>query len=116
MDKHFLLRALYETGTSALLTTDELRLYALFLAAAGGNGRGVLPFSVISEALGPLHHPGGLTFMCRRLEELGLIQLHSPPVASGGVAYRLKGPIIAVTGIGIVHPPGDKNGDLNVPQ
>jgi hypothetical protein len=54
--------------------------------------------------------------MCRRLEELGLIQLYNPPVASGGVAYRLKGPIITVPGIGIAYPPAGKNGDLNEPQ
>lgn len=116
MDKRFLLKALYETGTSALLSGGDLRLYVLFLAAAGTNGRGLLPYSVIEEALGPIHPPGRLTFMCRRLEELGLIQLHGPPVDTIGVGYRLKEPVPLIHNAPMESDHGAGNGDPHETQ
>lgn len=111
VDKRFLLKTLYETGSSALLSGEELRLYVLFLAAAGTNGRGFLPYGVIEEALGPIHPPGRLTFMCRRLEELGLIHLHGTSAITAGVGYCLKEPVPVTHDAPMEPKSGAGNGD-----
>lgn len=111
MKKRFLLKTLYETGTNALLSGDELRLYVLLLAAADNNGRGVIPCRVLTEALGPLTPPGRLTFMCRRLEELGLIQLHGSPITAVIIGYRLKEPVPVPPCPTMEPAPSTGNGD-----
>lgn len=94
MDKRRILRALKESGTCALLTGDEIRLYLLLLAASRENGQGVIPRSVIRETLGTNHPPIRLTLACMRLEQLGLIEFDHRHTRSGNeLRYQVHEPL-----------------------